>query len=165
MAALAPIVDSMLVRGSAVAPKLISKLLTRRGLLSVSVVAALLYVCVCTYFWAVQIDMILKPRRDLPSDPGSKGLVFDEVEIPLSPDGNSAEGTLKAYWVPAESSDAPVLLYLHGQDATRGKNLHHTKSLHECGLHVLVPTIAVSLNHSIPNSRLRPRFMKMPWRL
>lgn len=139
MAALAPIVDSMLVRGSAVAPKLISKLLTRRGLLSVSVVAALLYVCVCTYFWAVQIDMILKPRRDLPSDPGSKGLVFDEVEIPLSPDGNSAEGTLKAYWVPAESSDAPVLLYLHGQDATRGKNLHHTKSLHECGLHVLVP--------------------------
>ena len=45
---------------------------------------------------------------------------------------------LYAFWVPVENPEAPVFLYLHGQDATRGKNLEHTERFHQYGWNVLV---------------------------
>jgi|GEM_PF-2580645 len=42
------------------------------------------------------------------------------------------------FWVPVENSEAPVFLYLHGQDATKGKNLEHTERFHQWGWNVLV---------------------------
>ena len=37
-----------------------------------------------------------------------------------------------------KSSNAPTFLYLHGQDATIGKNLEHTQRLHQMGFNVLL---------------------------
>jgi alpha-beta hydrolase superfamily lysophospholipase len=62
----------------------------------------------------------------------------ENVRVPLYRGGEEISEPLHAFWVPAASTDAPVILYLHGQDATRGKNLEHTESFHECGFHVLV---------------------------
>jgi uncharacterized protein len=99
---------------------------------------ALLYIFTCAYFWGTQVDKILAPLATQPSHPRRMGLPCEDVRIPLPPDGQKTPEPLYAFWVPAENPDAPVILYLHGQDATRGKNLEHTESFHECGYHVLV---------------------------
>ncbi len=111
---------------------------TRRRLVKCMGVSAIIYISICAYFWATQVEKILAPRPDMPSNPERMGMVYFEVLIPLSLAiaGNSEQ--LHAFWVPAENLDAPVILYLHGQDATRGKNLEHTENFHQCGYNVLV---------------------------
>jgi alpha-beta hydrolase superfamily lysophospholipase len=101
-------------------------------------VLAILYISICAYFWATQVEKILAPRPDMPSDPGRMGMIYKDVRVPLSPAGAGISEPLYAFWVPAENPEAPVILYLHGQDATRGKNLEHTETFHQCGYHVLV---------------------------
>lgn len=110
----------------------------RRRLVTGIGLFAILYISVCAYFFATQVEKIFLPRADLPSNPGRMGMPHEDVHIPLSRDGSETSETLSAFWVPADNADAPVILYLHGQDATRGKNLEHTESFHECGYHVLV---------------------------
>jgi alpha-beta hydrolase superfamily lysophospholipase len=103
----------------------------------IAIGVSLLYLAVCFYFWVTQVDKILAPRADLPSNPGRMGLEYSDVEIPLSLGGLDTDQTLRAFWIPARTSDRPVLLYLHGQDATRGKNLEHIENFHQCDLNVL----------------------------
>ncbi|MCA9034295.1 MAG: alpha/beta fold hydrolase [Planctomycetaceae bacterium] len=103
--------------------------------ISVFVVA---YVAICAYFRTTQVEKIFLPRSDIPSSPARMGMAHEDVRIPLSEGGADTDEQLYAFWVPADNADAPVILYLHGQDATRGKNLEHTESFHECGCHVLV---------------------------
>jgi pimeloyl-ACP methyl ester carboxylesterase len=109
-----------------------------RRLLIFSGAFALLYVFTCLYFWGTQVPKIFAPRPDQPSHPVRMGMPCEDVRIPLPPDGQRTREPLYAFWVPAENPDAPVFLYLHGQDATRGKNLEHTESFHQCGYHVLI---------------------------
>jgi len=111
---------------------------TRRRLIICIGVFAIFYISICAYFWATQVEKILAPRSDMPSDPKRMGMTCEDVRVPLSRDGAEISEQLYAFWVPAENPDAPVFLYLHGQDATRGKNLEHTESFHQCGYHVLV---------------------------
>jgi uncharacterized protein len=94
---------------------------------------ALLYVSICVYFWATQVSKILAPLPDLSSHPTRMGMPCEDILIPLPPAGKQPGEPLHAFWVPAENPDAPVFLYLHGQDATRGKNLEHTETFHQCG--------------------------------
>ena len=111
---------------------------TRRRLVKCMGVSAIIYISICAYFWATQVEKILAPRPDMPSNPGRMGMVYFDVLIPLPPASAGNSEQLHAFWVPAENLDAPVILYLHGQDATRGKNLEHTENFHQCGYHVLV---------------------------
>jgi uncharacterized protein len=98
--------------------------------------SAAVYVGACAYVWATQVEQIFKPQATLQSTPARVGLVCDEAVIPL---GNGREeGTLSGFWVPADSANAPAFLYLHGNDATIGKNLDHARQLHELGYHVLL---------------------------
>jgi pimeloyl-ACP methyl ester carboxylesterase len=99
---------------------------------------AIIVISICAYLRATQVDKIFAPRPDMPSNPERMGMDYFDVLIPLSlaSAGNSEQ--LHAFWVPAENLDTPVILYLHGQDATRGKNLEHTENFHQCGYHVLV---------------------------
>lgn len=111
---------------------------TRRRLAKCLGAFAIIYISICGYFGATQVEKILAPRPDKPSDPGRMGMIYEDVRVPLSHAGAEISEPLYAYWVPAENPDAPIFLYLHGQDATRGKNLEHTESVHQCGYHVLV---------------------------
>ncbi len=106
-------------------------------LLRLSGAFALLYIFTCVYFWGTQVTTILAPIPDQPSHPKRMGMPCEDVRIPLPPDGQIAREPLYAFWVPAENPDAPVFLYLHGQDATRGKNLEHVETFQQCGYHVL----------------------------
>ena len=111
---------------------------TRRHLIRGVGVFAIIYISICAYFRTTQVDKILRPRADMPSNPTRMGMPHENLRIPLSRDGAETSEQLYAFWVPAENADAPVVLYLHGQDAIRGKNLQHTESFHELGYHVLV---------------------------
>lgn len=90
------------------------------------------YVAICGYFWGTQDQQIFKPLQTLASTPDRLGMDYDLVKINVGTTG------LDAFWVPAENENAPVVLYLHGQDANIGKNLVHTLHLHQLGYHVLV---------------------------
>ncbi len=101
-------------------------------------VIALFYISICVYFWNTQVSKILAPVSDKPSHPVRMGMPCENVRIPLPPAGQQVREPLYSFWVPAANPEAPIFLYLHGQDATRGKNLEHTETFHECGFHVLI---------------------------
>jgi uncharacterized protein len=98
--------------------------------------AVALYVAACSYFWFTQDQKIFKPMRDLASDPGRLDMEFDRIKIDIGK--GDLKKTLDAFWVPAQDAGAPAVLYLHGQDANIGKNLFHTRHLHQSGYSVLV---------------------------
>jgi len=98
--------------------------------------AVALYVAACSYFWFTQDQKIFKPMRDLASDPGRLDMEFDRIKIDIG--NGDLKKTLDAFWVPAQDAGAPAVLYLHGQDANIGKNLFHTRHLHQSGYSVLV---------------------------
>ena len=106
--------------------------LTRHRLFRFACVLAVVYLFICVYFWGTQVDKILAPTDEPPI---SKQ--FEMVRIPLRLVDEKTFEPLYAYWIPAENPDTPVLLYLHGQDATRGKHLDHTERFRQLGLNVL----------------------------
>ena len=101
-------------------------------------VIVFLYIGVCVYFRATQVQKILAPLAEIPTDPKRMGMDYDPVKIPLRDGADKVIAELDGYWVPVESPEAPVILYLHGQDATIGKNLEHTERFHQFGWNVLV---------------------------
>lgn len=81
--------------------------------------------------------MVLKPIGAWESHPSRIGLPYQHLTIPVNETDSQTE--IDAFWIPASRADAPVILYLHGQDATIGKNLHHAERFHDdLGVHVLI---------------------------
>ena len=91
------------------------------------------YLAMATYFWSTQEQAIFKPAGVIAATPADliPPLPYEYVEIP------AAQSAVHAYWLPAQR-DGPVALYLHGQNATIGKNLEHAQCLSQLGCHVLV---------------------------
>ncbi len=99
------------------------------------------YLGIGVYFWLIQDREIFKPlsleeskatREDFQT-PADFGLAYDELTFPA----NQSEIPIHGFWLPA-SDEAPVAIYLHGQEVTRHNNLHHAKCLNELGCNVLV---------------------------
>jgi pimeloyl-ACP methyl ester carboxylesterase len=74
----------------------------------------LAYLLLCAYMWATQKHYIFKPRPLMQTTPGRLGLKFEEVHIPSG--SGEEHGDLYGWWLPADSADAPTMLYLHGND-------------------------------------------------
>ncbi len=108
----------------------------KRRLLLLFGVLIVAYLAACIYIRINQVNMIFLPLEVIYTNPGRMDMAYEDVSI-LSGSGSEA-GELQGFWVPAEDPDAPVMLYLHGNDATIGKNLEHTERLHELGYHVLL---------------------------
>ncbi len=113
-------------------------MLASRRFVSVLGILVSFYIAICAFFWATQVSIILAPLAEIPTNPKRMGMDYKEATIPLRDDRNNLIGHLDAYWVPVEDPEAPVFLYLHGQDATIGKNLEHTERFHQWGWNVLV---------------------------
>lgn len=99
-------------------------------------VLAILYFAVCIYFSVNQIEKVFVPMAEIPTTPDRMGMTYTRVKIPVGEGSDEAE--LDGFWIPVENTDAPTFLYLHGQDASIGKNLEHTHRLHQMGYQVLV---------------------------
>lgn len=100
------------------------------------VLAVLVYVAVCGYFWSVQRDRIFLPDPFIQSTPARLGMKYEAVNIP-SGSGKDA-GELYTWWIPAEASDAPTLLYLHGSKDNVGRRVEHIPLLHNAGFNLLL---------------------------
>lgn len=73
--------------------------------------------------WSNQRDSIFEPEAVLQTSPARLGVPFEELRIPS---GSGAErGDLYAWWIPAEITDAPTLLYLHGNFRNISYNLEN----------------------------------------
>lgn len=109
----------------------------RRRLSIGTVVIVLLYTAACTYLWATQIDHVFEPESLLQTTPDRLGMKFEELRIPVG--SGADQGELYGWWVPAEQSNAPTILYLHGNYRNIGNNVEHTLRLHKLGFNVLLP--------------------------
>lgn len=96
------------------------------------------YFAICTYMWATQRQHIFKPAAQLQTTPERLGLKFEEIHIPSGSGAN--HGNLYAWWLPAEGSDAPNMLYLHGNEKNIGSALDLDKAarLHAMGYNLLL---------------------------
>lgn len=108
----------------------------KRRCLVLTGIPAILYATACVYLWAVQVDQVFVPMQEIPTTPDRMGMAYTRVKIPVGTAGDR-QG-LDGFWVPSGDAAGPVFLYLHGQDATIGKNLEHTHRLHQLGYSVLL---------------------------
>ncbi len=106
---------------------------SRRVWRSIAYLLATIYICIGVYFWTIQDDAIFKPQPAQAGTPADlkPPLPYESIEIPV---GIAA---VHGFWLPGEA-DRPVILFLHGQDTTIGKNLHHAECFHEMGCPVLI---------------------------
>ncbi|HET7831588.1 MAG TPA: alpha/beta hydrolase [Gallionella sp.] len=109
---------------------------TRHAAVTVGVLL-LLYLSGCGYMWATQREHVFEPSPVLQTTPARLGMKFEELRIPVGSGADSGE--LYGWWVPAESSAAPTVLYFHGNYRNIGYNLEHTMRLHDLGYNVLLP--------------------------
>lgn len=96
----------------------------------------LAYGLVCIYFWAVQRDMIFEASSVMQTTPERVGLQYESIRI-ASGRGYD-RGELSAWWLPAERSNLPTLLYLHGNYRNISHNLEHALRLHNMGYNILL---------------------------
>jgi pimeloyl-ACP methyl ester carboxylesterase len=98
----------------------------------------LAYLLLCAFMWATQRHYIFKPRALLQTTPDRLGLKFEEVHIPSG--SGTEQGDLNAWWLPAESANAPSMLYLHGNDKNMAAaiDLDRAARLHNMGYNLLL---------------------------
>lgn len=87
------------------------------------------------YLWAKQRELVFAPTRDVTRTPADVHLQYEEVRFPV---GGSAPASLYGWWLPSADTDAPAVLYLHGNDLNIGGNVDHVAALHRIGFSVLV---------------------------
>lgn len=97
-------------------------------------VAALLYASACGYMWATQMQQVFEPTAEWQTTPARMGMKYEELRIPAG----SGQGELDAWWVPSDRTNAPTVLYFHGNYRNIGNNLDQTRRLHELGYNVLL---------------------------
>lgn len=86
--------------------------------------------------WDTQRESIFEPAVVLQTSPARLGAPFDELRIPS---GSGAErGDLHAWWVPAEKTNAPTMLYLHGNSRNISYNLENALRYHTLGCNLLL---------------------------
>lgn len=96
------------------------------------------YIGVGFYFWSNQTRILFKPMAAIVRTPDVLGVKnYKDVQFPVT--GSSGEVLLDGVWIEAEEPGAltPVILFLHGNNSTIGKDPGRIKRMHECG-HVLL---------------------------
>lgn len=107
-----------------------------RRLAGTAGIFALLYASACGYMWATQMTQVFEPTTSWQTTPDRLGMKYDRLRIPSGQ--GPEQGELDAWWVPADQTDAPTVLYFHGNYRNIGNNLEHTQRLHSLGYNVLL---------------------------
>jgi pimeloyl-ACP methyl ester carboxylesterase len=95
-----------------------------------------IYLLVCAYFWAIQRSKMYAPSSIMQTTPDRLGMKYEHFTIPSG--SGATRGELYSWWIPAEQSDAPTLLYLHGNKDNISHLIGHTRHLHEAGYNLLL---------------------------
>lgn len=109
--------------------------LLRRVLLAAATLAAL-SAGGCAMLEAKQREIIFRPNKESYGSPADYGLAFEELWLAVKRSGSGAE-RVHGWWMAAEDSDAPALLYLHGARRNISNNLFRIAGLRRMGFSVL----------------------------
>jgi uncharacterized protein len=93
--------------------------------------ALLTYGVACAALWKFQTRLIFYPLRRLSDSPSAYGVAFSDVQIRIS------SGFLHGWWM-SGNSEAPVMLYLHGNGGNVGAYASHGARLRSLGYSVLI---------------------------
>ena len=86
--------------------------------------------------WDTQRDSIFEPEAALQTTPERLGVSYKEVHIPS---GSGIErGDLYGWWIPVSASNAPTVLYLHGNSRNISYQLESTLHYREMGYNLLL---------------------------
>lgn len=99
--------------------------------------AVLAYLAVCIYFWSIQRSKMYEQSAALQTTPDRLGMKYEQFTIPS---GTGVErGELYTWWIPADRTGAPTLLFLHGNKRNVSHMIEHTQRLHDAGYNLLIP--------------------------
>jgi len=92
----------------------------------------------CIVFWSTQNNYIFEPDAVLQTTPERVGLKAEEFYIHSGT--GSESGDLFSWWIPATGTDAPTMLYFHGNDKNIGhvRDLEYARGMHGLGYNVLM---------------------------
>ena len=96
-------------------------------------IAAIAYLLTCFALALAQRRFMFVPCKPIVATPTDYGLEYESIFIPLPPDEK-----IHGWWIPAQSPDAPVLLYLHGNGGNVSSNLPRVQRFHRVGFAVFL---------------------------
>ena len=82
-------------------------------------------------------EILYRPIRDYARTPADTGLAYEDLWIDVERESGDGRERVHAWWVPAGTSDAPAILYLHGIRWSLGNNLFRIARWHRLGFSVL----------------------------
>jgi uncharacterized protein len=88
----------------------------------------------CWYLWTKQRELIFLPTRDVTRTPADVHLKYEDVRLPVSGENPTF---LNGWWLQSADADAPLVLYLHGNDRNLGANVDRIAALYRLGFSVL----------------------------
>ncbi len=93
---------------------------------------------VCIVFWSAQNNYIFEPEPVLQTTPERVGLKAEEFYIHSG--AGSESGDLFSWWIPAAITNAPTMLYFHGNDKNVGyvRELEYAREMHDLGYNILM---------------------------
>lgn len=109
----------------------------RRGVAAALLALAGLTVTGCMILESKERELLYRPQREYGRTPADVGMRYDDVWIDVARVGRDGNERVHAWWVPAQTSDAPAILYLHGIRWSLGSNLFRIARLREQGFSVL----------------------------
>lgn len=97
---------------------------------------SLAYGGMCLFLYRQQQRIIFFPSSTLTTTPADFGISYTDVWIPVSNDGENEQ--LHGWWMPSQESDAPGLLYFHGNGDNVSANASKASWFHSLGFSVLI---------------------------
>ena len=93
----------------------------------------------CAWLDLKQRQIIFNPTTEIAGTPEDFNLQYDNVWIPVA--GSTSDGPavehLHGWWIPADNSLAPAMLYLHGNGWNIGDSAYNTARLQRMGFSIL----------------------------
>lgn len=97
---------------------------------------AIAYALVCTSVLLLQNRLMFCPASVIENTPADFGLPYEEVWLPISTKGKVEK--IHSWWIPSDSPDTKVMLYLHGNACNIGAYLEIAQRLNQVGLSLLL---------------------------
>lgn len=98
---------------------------------------ATIYLVVCLYLYFQQTRFIFFPSSIIEITPKAFNLKYQEVWLPVTTASGKVE-KIHGWWIPATTTNAKTLLYLHGNGVNIGANAAHAHRFHQMGFAVLI---------------------------
>ncbi|WP_340643525.1 alpha/beta hydrolase [Phormidium pseudopriestleyi] len=108
-----------------------------KGPLLIAGILAIAYFGACLFLYLRQNRLIFFPAQVIETTPAELELQYEEVWIPVSQKSGKVE-RIHGWWIPSETPNSHILLYLHGNGVNIGANVNHAARFHQLGFSVLL---------------------------